>query len=219
MLRGLKHTLCTPGPRDPQRLRQSCVWASPEEVPVSSGLPQGQGLWVQQTWVWYKPSWRRLPLTHHRAQNYTGLGKQTLRGHKQNLETPGPRREEQWPHKRLTQTCPAVSGTLRQRCGSEVGCCRVRGTEWGSGAWDLLREVTIIFITSTIVWPQVNNRRGTQPHPSTENWIKDLLSMAPPIRTRPSFPFNQSLSSGSFHKPLILFHQTADRLKTTITEN
>ena len=25
-------------------------------------------------------------------------------------------------------------------------------------AWDLLKEVTIIFITSTIVWPQVNNR-------------------------------------------------------------
>ena len=24
-------------------------------------------------------------------------------------------------------------------------------------AWDLLREVTIIFITSTIVWPQVNS--------------------------------------------------------------
>ena len=23
----------------------------------------------------------------------------------------------------------------------------------------------------TIVWPQINNREGTQPHPSTENWI------------------------------------------------
>ena len=44
-------------------------------------------------------------------------------------------------------------------------------------AWDLLREVTITFITFTIVWPQVNNRKGTQPHPSTENWTKDLLSM------------------------------------------
>jgi len=55
-------------------------------------------------------------------------------------------------------------------------------------AWDLLREVTITFITFTIVWPQVNNRKGTQPHPSTENWTKDLLSMALPIRTRPSFP-------------------------------
>ena len=24
---------------------------------------QGQGLWVQQTWVWHKPFWRRSPLT------------------------------------------------------------------------------------------------------------------------------------------------------------
>ena len=29
----------------------------------------------------------------------------------------------------------------------------------------------------------------------TENWIQDLLSMAPPIRTRPSFPLSQSLPS------------------------
>ena len=43
--------------------------------------------------------------------------------------------------------------------------------------------------------------------------------MAPPIRIRTSFPLSQSLPSGSFHKPLILLHQRADRLKTTITEN
>ena len=28
-------------------------------------------------------------------------------------------------------------------------------------AWDLLKDVAIIFITSTIVWPQVNNGEGT----------------------------------------------------------
>ena len=50
-------------PGTPQRLRQNCVRVSPVEVRVSSGLPQGQGLWVPQTWVWHKPSWRRLPLT------------------------------------------------------------------------------------------------------------------------------------------------------------
>ena len=43
--------------------------------------------------------------------------------------------------------------------------------------------------------------------------------MSLPIRTRPNFPLSQSLPSGSFHKPLILFHQRADRLKTTITEH
>ena len=88
-------------------------------------------------------------------------------------------------------------------------------------AWDLLKEVAIIFITSTVVWPQVSNREGTQPCPSTENWIKDLLRMAPYTRTRHSFPLSQSFPSGSFHKPLIILHHRADRLNltTTITEN
>ena len=53
--------------------------------------------------------------------------------------------------------------------------------------WDLLKEVAVIFITFTIVWPQVHNREGIQFHPSTENWIKDLLNMALPIRTRPNW--------------------------------
>ena len=74
-------------------------------------------------------------------------------------------------------------------------------------------------MTSTIVWPQVKKQEGTEPHPTTENWIKDLQSMAPPIRTRPSLTLSQSLPSGSFHKPLILISQRADRMKTTITEN
>ena len=54
--------------------------------------------------------------------------------------------------------------------------------------------------------------------PKIKIWIKDLLSMAPSIRTRPSFPLSQSLPPGSFHKPLIFLHQRADRMKTTITE-
>ena len=44
-------------------------------------------------------------------------------------------------------------------------------------AWDLLKKVTTVFITSTTtVQPQINIREGTQLHPSTENWIKDLLN-------------------------------------------
>ena len=60
-------------PETSQRLRQNCVWVSPEEVLVSSGLLRGQGLWVQQTWVRHKPSWRRSPLTHHRARKTISL--------------------------------------------------------------------------------------------------------------------------------------------------
>ena len=103
-----------------------------------------------------------------------------------------------WP--RLVHECPGVSnrGMGRQRPVAGSGALNA-----AVSAWELLKEVTIVFITSTTVWPQVKSREGTQLHPSTENWIKDLLSMAPPIRTRPSFPLSQSLPSGGFHKPLI----------------
>ena len=112
----------------------------------------------------------------------------------------------------MIQTSLGVSRSLQWRCGSVMACCRVAGSEFSS----TMKEVTIIFITSTIVWPQVNNREGTQLHPSTENWIIDLLSMAQPISTRPSFPLSQSIPSGSIHKPLILLHQRAHRKLTNL---
>ena len=46
--------------------------------------------------------------------------------------------------------------------------------------------------TWSISLAQINSRKGTQFHPSTENWIKDILSIAPPIRTRLSFPYSIS---------------------------
>ena len=61
--------------------------------------------------------------------------------------------------------------------------------------------------------------RGTQPHSSADNWIKDLLSIDLPTRARSRFSQSQSLPSGSFHKPLIVIHQRAERMKSTITEN
>ena len=132
-------------------------------------------------------------------------------------QDPGERSSD--PHKRLTQTCPGVSRGIWQRHGLVVASCRIRGTECGSvctgpseGGYHYL-----YYLHHSLAW--VNNREGTQPHPLTQNWIKDLLSMALPIRTRPNFPVSQILPSGSFHKPLILLHHRADRLKTTITEN
>ena len=117
---------------------------------------------------------------------------------------------------RLSRECPGVSSG---GVGQQWLAAGLRVLNVAVSAWGLLQEVAIIFITSTTVWPQVNNRERTQPHSSTENWIKDLLSLAPPIRRKPSSPHSQSLPSGSFHKPLILLHQRADRMKTTITEN
>ena len=99
---------------------------------------------------------------------------------------------------------------------------------WWSGKPDLLQSMGsqsqtqpstelnwLIFSTLTIVCPQSKHREGTQPSPSTENWIKDLLSNVPSIITRPS----QSFPSGSFHKPLILIHQKTERMKIAIIEN
>ena len=91
---------------------------------------------------------------------------------------------------------------------------------------DLLKKVPIFFITSTIVWSQVKQQGENTALPSNrdldcpviQNWSKDLPSMAPPIRTRPSFPHSQSFPTGSFHKPLIILQKKADRMKTAITE-
>ena len=69
--------------------------------------------------------------------------------------------------------------------------------------WELLKEVAIIFITSTIVWSQVKQHGGNTALPINRKLDWDLLSMAPPTRTIPSFPQSQSLSSASFHRYLI----------------
>ena len=114
------------------------------------------------------------------------------------------------------QECPGVSG---RGVGQQWPAAQLGSLSVAMQAWDLLKEVAIIFTTSTIVWPQVKQQEGTQPHPSTENRIKDLLNIAPANRTRPSFPHSQSLPLGSFHRSLTLLHQRADRLKTTITGN
>ena len=46
------------------------------------------------------------------------------------------------------------------RCRSAVSCYRVGALSAAGHAWDLLKEVTIIFITSTIAWSQVKPPGG-----------------------------------------------------------
>ena len=129
---------------------------------------------------------------------YTGLGKQTLGGHKQNLV-----------HTRTQEkgavTPPETDPDLPVSVPESGGGVGWRWPAAGLGApsealrvWDLLKEVAIIFITPTIVWSQVRQQGGIQPHPSTENWIEDLLSMAPPIRI--------SHKDGEFYPLLELFY-------------
>ena len=68
------------------------------------------------------------------------------RAHRTTVCTPGPRRRDQWPHKRLTQTCLWVTRSLQWRRGLAVACCRVGGTECISACLDLLKVVAVIFI-------------------------------------------------------------------------
>ena len=205
-------------PETPQRLRQNGVWALPEGYRSAvdscgdSGSGCGYGInplgggchWSTRelpelTQDWEIDSWR----------------------HKQNLvhQDPGERSRDptrDWP--RLARECPGVSSGGAGHWWPAAG---LEAVSVAGYAWDLVKEVTIRSPASSP--PQLglrsNNREGTQPHPSTENWIKNLLSMALRIRTRTSFPLSQSLPSGSSHKPLNLLHQRADRLKTTIPEN
>ena len=60
-----------------------------------------------------------------------------LEGTYKTLWASGPRRKEQEPHKRLTQTCPWVSRSLQQRRGWAVASCRARDTEGGSACMEI----------------------------------------------------------------------------------
>ena len=176
---------------------------------------RGRDSGCSKPWYVISPLGRGHQIPHHRVtRTYTGLGNRLLEGTNKILCTPGPRRKEQWPHKRLTQTCPWVSRSLQWRRGSVVACCRVGGTECSMRHFNGGRHYLYYFHHS-LASGQITGREYSPAH-----WqkIKDLLSMAPPIRTRPSFPLSQSLPSGGFHKPLILLHQRVMGLVTLKTQ-
>ena len=144
----------------------------------------------------------------------------------QNLVLPRPRRKEQWPHKRLSQTCLWVYGSLQQSCGSTVACCRVGGIDYNSpGSHGMLPLSTfeggrLYHHYPTIVWP-LNKLQGGNTAPSAENWIKELLSMALPTRAEQdpvlptASPFFQEASTSLLSSSI----RGEDRMKTTIIKN
>ena len=94
---------------------------------------QGQGLWVQQAWVWHKPSWRRSPLTPPQShQNLHRTGEtDSWRAQTEPCvhQDPGERSTDStsdWP--RLACECGKVPGEV----WLAEACCRVAGTECGS---------------------------------------------------------------------------------------
>ena len=74
--------------------------------------------------------------------------------------------------------------------------------------WDLLKEVPIIFIISTIVWLQ-----GTQPCPLTENLIKDLSQESVlHIRWAKYWSFSFSISPSNEYSGLTSFRMNCSDL-------
>ena len=130
-----------------------------------------------------------------------------LKGANKTLCAPGARRKEQCPHKRLSQTCPWVSKSLWWRHGWTVACCGVRGTEYNSTGISPFEGGPHYPHYPYHSWAsgQTTGREHSPAH-QQKIGLSDLLSMAPPIKTRPRFPHSQSLPSGSFHKPLSLTH-------------
>ena len=141
MFTGLKQILWGPGPRDPTETGQNfvCLLRRYGSAVACRRIRDS----VQQTWVWPKPSQRRLPLTPPKShQNLHRTGEtDTWREKTKPCVPQDPGEKEQWPHKILTQTCPWVSRSFQQRRGSVVACCRVRGTECSNVHIDLLRGI------------------------------------------------------------------------------
>ena len=111
------------------------------------------------------------------------------------------------------------SRSLWLRQGLEVACCTARVTECSSACMGPVEGGAIIFITYTIVWPQVKKQGGNTAPSINRKLDLRFTEHGPAIRAGSSFPLSQSFPSGNFHKPLILLHQRAEGMKTTITEN
>ena len=92
----------------------------------------------------------------------TRLGKQTLGGYKQNLVCIRTQEKRAVTPRETDPELPVTVQESLMEAWVSMG-----GTAAGWGAlnaavcvWNLLKEVAIIFITSTIVWPQIKQQGG-----------------------------------------------------------
>ena len=124
---------------------------------------------------------------------YTGLGNRLLRGTNKTLCAPGPRRKEQWPHKRLTQTCLWVYMSLWHRCWLTVGCCRVGDTKCCSACTGRFEGHHYLpYLHRSLVSGQITRRKHSStheqeiglkiywgwPHPSEQDQISPTGSLS-----------------------------------------
>ena len=96
----------------------------------------------------------------------TGLGKQTHGGHKQKPVHTRTQEKVAVTTQETDPDSPVSAQGLPDMARVSCGLLQC----WGH--WDLLKEVAIVFITSTIVWSQVKQQGGPQSHPSTESPVE-----------------------------------------------
>ena len=148
MLRGLKQTLCTQGPRDPTETET--------ELCLSVDCCRGRGFGCSRPGYGIRPLGGGCHWLHYRAARpYIGLEKQTLGGHIQNLVHTRTQEKGVVTPQETNPDLPVISRSLRWGVGGRWPAAVLGALNAAVQAWDLLKEVAIIFITSTIAWPQV----------------------------------------------------------------
>ena len=85
----------------------------------------------------------------------TGLGKQTLGGHKQNLVHTRTQEKGAVTPQETDPDLPVRVQESPMEMGQRWPAAGLGALSVAMYAWDLLKEVNIFLITSTIVWPQV----------------------------------------------------------------
>ena len=98
-------------------------------------------------------------------------GNKFLEGTDKTLCTPGPRRKEQWPHKRLTQICLWCPGVSSRGIGQWWPAAGLKAPSAAVCAWKHLKEVSIFFITSTMVWSQVKQQGENTAWPNNRKLV------------------------------------------------
>ena len=79
----------------------------------------------------------------------------TLGGHKQNLMLTRTQEKGAVTQQKTDPELPVSVQESRESVGRQWPAARLRALSVAKPACDLLKEVAIIFITSTTVWPQV----------------------------------------------------------------
>ena len=118
-----------------QRLSQAFLWMFEcllQRYRSKVVCRKGQGLWVQQTWVWHKPFWRRSPLTPPQSCHYLHRTGETdpWRAQTKPVYTRIQKKGPVTPQE-TDPDLPWVSRSLWPRHWSAVACYRVQGTECG----------------------------------------------------------------------------------------